>query len=128
VYLAVASAMRDSIILIPFRDEIELRIQAGQSQKEIMSWLASKGIIAGRITYAKFCREEGLRRKTTVPATDPALVEAIDHEFHYTSDDNTTIVNRLQTRGIPTTANQVREVRITNNWRQRNETPAEKEH
>jgi hypothetical protein len=65
--------MRDSIILTPFRDEIELRIRAGQSQKKIMSWLASKGVIAGRTTYTKFCREEGLRRKTAVPATDPAI-------------------------------------------------------
>jgi hypothetical protein len=55
-------------------------------------------------------------------------VEAVDHEFHYTSDDNRTIANRLQTRSISTTANQVGEVRIANNWLQRNETPAEKEH
>jgi hypothetical protein len=120
--------MRNSITLTSFRDEIELRIQAGQSQKKIISWLASKGVIAGRTTYTKFCREEGLRRKTAIPTTDSALIEAVDHEFHYTSNDDGTIANRLQTRGIPITANQIREVRIANNWRRRNKTPAKKEY
>jgi hypothetical protein len=42
-----------------------------------------------------FYREEGLRRKTTISITDLILIEAVDYEFYYTSNDDDIIVNKL---------------------------------
>jgi hypothetical protein len=46
-------------------------------------------------------------------------VSAVEAAFHTTQHDDETIAHNITTQGIPTTRNQVKEVRLANSWRRR---------
>jgi hypothetical protein len=109
-----AGAMPNNAIdLGPHREEIERRILIQkQSQKEILSWLAGRGIICTRMTLSRYCKSWGVRKNTTSSATDPALLEGIRLAFDTTFDNDETIAKKLAAQGIHTTRNQVEKIRL----------------
>jgi len=107
------------INLEPFRAQIELRIAAGQTHAKIREWLATEGIQIGRNAFSQRCVAWEASRYTRTPATDPSLAAAIDTAFHTSEHDDSTIARNITAQGIPTTRNQVEEVRLAHGWLRR---------
>jgi hypothetical protein len=110
------------INLEPFRAQIELRIAAGQTHAKIREWLATEGIQIGRNAFSQRCVAWEASRHTRTPAIDPALVAAIDTAFHTSEHDDSTIARNVTAQGIPTTRNQVEEIRLAHGWLRRGST------
>jgi hypothetical protein len=102
-----------------FRERIELRITSGQTHNEIRRWLATNGVFVSKNTLSTRCVTWEASRRSRTAASEPALVSAIEAAFHTTQHDDETIARNITTQGIPTTRNQVKEVRLTNSWRRR---------
>jgi hypothetical protein len=107
------------INLDPFRHEIELRIAAGDTHTQIRDWLATRGVHISKNVFSKRCVAWAVTRRTITPATDPALVSAIEAAFHTTQHDDATIATNIIAQGISTTRNQVEEIRLAHGWRRR---------
>jgi hypothetical protein len=58
-------------------------------------------------------------RRTTTVASDTDLVSEIDMAYHTTHHSDRTIADNITARGIPTTMNQVKEIRLAHGWRRR---------
>jgi hypothetical protein len=110
---------RPRIDLDAFRDEIERRIAQKHTHPQILSWLAGKGVIISKNTFSSRIVAWDASRRTRTAAQNPALVAAIDTAFHTTSHNDLTIAENITSQGIPTTRNQVEEIRLTHGWRRR---------
>src|SRR5256885_13475975 len=66
------------INLDPFRAQIELRIAAGQTHAKIREWLARDGMQIGKKSFSQRCVAWEASRYTRKPATDLALLAAIN--------------------------------------------------
>lgn len=108
-----------SINLDPFRNEIELQVAAGNTQTQIWEWLSTRGISVSKNTLQKriIAWDAGLQTKTSV--LDPELIPAINTAFHKTQHDDQTIARDITSQGIPTTQNQVKDIRLAHGWRRR---------
>jgi hypothetical protein len=95
-----------------FRKQIELRVANGQIHNEIRRWLATN-------TLSTRCVAWEASRRSRTAASEPALVSAIETAFHTTQHDDEAIARNVTAQGIPTTRNQVKEIRLANNWRRR---------
>ena len=107
--------------LDPFKAEIQDRIAAGESQKDVRRWLAAKGVQIHRNTLSTRLLEwQGT--STQVPSIDATLVAEVDSAFHTTHHDDQTIADNIAASGIPTTHRQVKRIRLTQGWRRRGNT------
>ena len=105
-----------------FRARIEQRIAAGETHTQIRRWLATEGIKISKNIFSKRCVAWEASRRTRTPATDPALVSEIDTAFHTTYHDDQMIARNITAQGLPTTRNQVEEIRLAHGWlRRRND-------
>lgn len=112
---------RPQIDLDLFKAEIQLRITAGESQKDVRRWLAAKGVQIHRNTLSTRLLEwQG--KSTQVASTDAALVTEVDSAFHTTHHDDHTIADNITTSGIHTTHRQVKRIRLAHGWRRRGDT------
>lgn len=103
---------RPRIDIDRFREEIERRIMVEkQRHVDIITWLATQGCTTTKQTLLRRCRDWGASRRPTVSSNDPALIAAIQEQFSTTFDNDTTISNTLNARGIHTSPNQVNEIR-----------------
>lgn len=110
---------RASIDLEPFRDEIQYRIEAGDTQTQIREWLVTKGISIGKTVFSERIISWKIGRRTQTSANHPILTSAIKTAFHTTQHDDQAIAHIITTQGIFTTANQVKEIRSAQGWRRR---------
>ena len=107
--------------LDPFKAEIQDRIAAGESPKDVRRWLAAQGVQIHRNTLYKRLQEwQG--PSTQVPSLDATLVAEVDSAFHTTHHDDQTIAHNITASGIPTTHRQVKRIRLTQGWRRRGNT------
>lgn len=81
--------------------------------------MATNGVIVSKNTLSTRCVAWEASRRSRTAASEPALVSAIETAFHPTQHDDETIARNVTAQGIPTTRNQVREIRLANNWRRR---------
>ena len=102
-----------------FREQIELRVANGQTHNEIRRWLATNGVMVNKNTLSTRCIAWEASRRSRTATAEPALVSAIEAAFHTTQHDDETIARNITAQGIPTTRNQVKEVRLVNGWRRR---------
>jgi hypothetical protein len=104
-----------------FKAEIQDRIAAGESQKDVRRWLAAKGVQIHRNTLSTRLLEwQGT--STQVPSIDATLVAEVDSAFHTTHHDDQTIADNITAAGIPTKHRQVKRIRLTQGWRRRGDT------
>jgi hypothetical protein len=103
-----------------YRERIERRVASGQTHKEIRRWLAiEEGVLVSKNTLSTRCVAWKANRHSRTAASEPALVSAIETAFYTTQHDDETIAYNITAQGTPTTRNQVKEVRLANNWRRR---------
>lgn len=81
--------------------------------------LSTRGISVSKNTlqWRLIAWEAGRQTRTSV--NDHALISAIDAAFHATQHDDQTIAQNLTGQGIPTTQNQVKDIRWAHGWRRR---------
>jgi hypothetical protein len=103
---------RPPIDIDRFRVEIERRVLIEkQRHKDIVKWLEKQGCTITQQTLLRRCRDWGASRRPTVSSNDPVLIAAILEQFSTTFDNDTTISNTLNARGIHTSPNQVNDIR-----------------
>jgi len=102
-----------------FRDRIERRLRNMETHQQILDWLHSEGHSISRRTLLRRLKRWNISTRSTTAGTDATLITAIRDEFHSTNSNDSTIAATLTTNGIPTTANQVQEVRLRHGWRRR---------
>lgn len=107
---------RASIDLELFRDEIQYRIEAGDTQTQIRKWLVTKGISIGKRVFSERIVFWKIGRRTRTSANHPILISAIKTVFHTTQHDDQGIAHIITTQGIFTTANQVKKIRLAQGW------------
>jgi hypothetical protein len=110
---------RSAIGLEGFRDEIERRIALRHTHRQILSWLAGNGLIISKNTLSSRVMAWNASRRTRTAANTPALVAAINTAFYTTSHNDVAIAENITAQGIPTTPNQVEEIRLNHGWRRR---------
>ena len=111
------------IDLDPFKAEMQNRIAAGESQKDVRRWLAAKGVQIHRNTLSTRLQEwQWTPTQVQVPSIDATLVAEVDSAFHTTHHDDQTIADNIAASGIPTTHRQVKRIRLTQGWRRRGNT------
>jgi hypothetical protein len=103
---------RPRIDLDTYRDEIERRIAQKHTHPQILSWLAGKGIIINKNTFSSRIIDWDTSRRTRTAGTNTTLIEAVEIVFHTTNYNNQTIADNINAQGIPTTRNQVEEIRL----------------
>jgi hypothetical protein len=103
---------RSAIDLEGFRDEIERRIALRHTHRQILSWLAGNGLIISKNTLSSRVVAWNASRRTRTAANTPALVAAIGTAFHTISYNDGIIAENITAQGIPTTFNQVEEIRL----------------
>lgn len=108
-----------------FREEIERRIANHDTQTQIRSWLARNGLTVSKNTLSKRVVAWEASRSTRIAPSQPALVSAIEAAFHTTYHDDGEIAANITAQGLPTTRNQVKEIRLAHNWRRLNQTDAQ---
>ena len=114
------------IDLDPFKAEMQNRIAAGESQKDVRRWLAAKGVQIHRNTLSTRLQEwQWTPTQVQVPSIDATLVAEVDSAFHTTHHDDQTIADNIAASGIPTTHRQVKRIRLTHGWRRRGDTGVE---
>ena len=106
-----------------YRNEITFRIMTlKQKHKDIIKWLESEGTYIEKRTLIRRCKTWGVSRRAT--AALPDILNQINVEFHSTTDRDEDIAKTLNTtlnaHGVKTTANQIKEVRLEQGWRHRN--------
>ena len=69
-----------------------------------------EGVSIGKTAFSEQVLSWGINRSTTIPATNSALISAIETAFHTTQHDDQMIAQNITTSGIPTTQNQVKEI------------------
>jgi hypothetical protein len=107
--------------LDPFKAEIQDRIAAGESRKDVRRWLAAQGVQIHRNTLYKRLQEwQG--PSTQVPSLDATLVAEVDSAFYTTHHNDQIIAHNITASGIPTTHRQVKRIRLTQGWRRRGNT------
>jgi hypothetical protein len=116
---------RTPINLDPFQHQIQLRIAAGETHTQIHRWLATEGIQISKNIFSKRYVAWEVSRRTRTPATDPVLLSEIDSAFHTTHHDDETIARNITAQGLPTTPNQVQEIRLTRGWLRRGNNDAQ---
>jgi hypothetical protein len=102
-----------------FRDEIERRITDRQTQDQILSWLATQGVNVSKNTLSSLYVAWGVSRHTRTVASEADLVSAIYAAYHSTNHSDQIIADNVTAQGIPTTTNQVKEIRLAHGWRRR---------
>lgn len=112
---------RPSINLDEYRDEIKRQVSIGQTQSQIRAWLARNGVTLSKNTLSSCLIAWGASQSTRADPNDPSLINAIQAAFHTTRHNDETIANNLQAQRFDTTTNQVREIRIAQNLRRRND-------
>jgi hypothetical protein len=110
---------RPRIDLDAYRDEIERRIAQKHTHPQILSWLAGKDLIISKNTLSTRIAAWDASRRTRTAGTNTTLIEAVDIAFHTTNHDDQTITDNINAQGIPTTRNQVEEIRLRHGWRRR---------
>jgi hypothetical protein len=111
---------RTTVNLELFRTGIEHRLLTlKESREDVVRWLATQGISITSKTLQLRCKEWGMGRHTAIPASDSTLIAEIECAFNTTFDNDETIAQKLNSRGLQTTPNQVKEIRLKNNWRRR---------
>jgi hypothetical protein len=110
---------RPSIELDHFCHETERRIGARHTQSQIQTWLASQDCRISRNTLSSRINAWEASRHSRTPDSDTALLAAIESEYYNTHHDDRAIAEAIVTQSIYITQNQVRRLRITNNWRHR---------
>jgi hypothetical protein len=106
-----------------FRDEIECRIANNSTQDQILSWLARQGVTVSRNTLSSRCIAWETSRYTRTVPSDTDLISAIDTAFHTTCHSDQTIADNITAQEIPTTMNQVKDIRLVHGWRRRGNNP-----
>jgi hypothetical protein len=102
-----------------FRDEIERRIASKHTHRQIRSWLAGEGLIVSKGTLQSRCIAWEATRRTRTAGTNATLIEAVEIAFHTTDHSDQTIADNITTTGLPTTRNQIKEIRLNHGWRRR---------
>jgi hypothetical protein len=110
---------RPRVDLDTFRDEIERRIASKHTHRQIRSWLAEEGLTVSKGTLQSRCVAWETTRRTRTAGTNTTLIEAVESVFHTTNHGDRTIADSVAAQGIPTTCNQVGEIRLKNGWRRR---------
>ena len=70
-------------------------LAAGETHTQVRQWLATEGIQISKNAFSKRCVAWETSRRTKTPATDPALVSAIDTDFHTTHHDDDIIARTI---------------------------------
>jgi hypothetical protein len=107
---------RPAVDLEGFRNEIERRIKAHHTQTEILSWLANQGCRISRNTLSARVNAWEASRQSRTPDSDVALLAAVELAYNTTHDDDEAIAAAIVSQGIHTTQNQVKRLRLANNW------------
>jgi hypothetical protein len=102
-----------------FRDEIERRIASKHTHRQIRSWLAGEGLVISKGTLQSRCVAWETTHRTRTAGTNSTLIEAVESAFHTTNHSTQTIADNTTAQGIPTTRNQVEEIRLKNGGRRR---------
>lgn len=110
---------RLKINLEPYRHEIESQIESGNTQTEIREWLSTKGIHISKNAFSRQISRWKISRRTFTPAKNALLISAIKRAFHTTKYDDETIAQYISSQGIPTSQNQVKEIRLAQGWQRR---------
>jgi len=110
---------RPRIDLDAYRDEIERRIAQKHTHHQIRGWLAGRGVNISKTTFSLQMVAWDASRRTRTAGTNAALIEAVERAFHTTNHSDQMIADNITAQGIPTTRNQVEEIRLKNGWRRR---------
>jgi hypothetical protein len=110
---------RPPIDLDPFRNEIKQRLNQHHTQAQIRTWLASRGIQISKNTLSARVLAWEASTHSRTEDSDPALLAAIESEFHTTHHDDGAIAQAITAQGLHTTERQVKRLRLTHGWRWR---------
>jgi hypothetical protein len=102
---------RAAVDLDRFRQQIEKRLLVDhQTQKDVVNWLKTEGISVTIDLLKARCKEWGLSRRDA--AEDPNIIDRIYERFHTTTENDSTIANRLGDEGLSISARQVKRARL----------------
>ena len=102
-----------------FRDEIERRLAQGHTQSQIRNWLAARGVRVSKNTLSTRIVSWKASRHSRTADSNPALLAAIETEYHTTHHDDRAIAEAITAQGLHTTERQVKRLRLANGWRHR---------
>lgn len=102
-----------------YQDEIEHQISIGNSQTQILTWLAAKNIGISRNTLSRRLNEWNVNRYSQTASVNATLVSAVKEVFHTTDQNNDTIAQNIINQGISTSSRQVKKVRLEHDWQRR---------
>ena len=117
---------RPKVDLSAWQNDIKQRITQGQSQHDILLWLAKEGIKVSRGTLRAILRlwgTESDRSRLRTSRQDSSLPIAIHNLWSQQQLDDTQIVETLTARGIALSTRQVRDIRLEHKWHRRNDNP-----
>src|SRR3954453_11693082 len=99
------------------KDEIGRRVlEEHDTHDQLLSWLEGQGVSIKKSTLIRRCKEWGFTRRAQQPVT-PQLVERIEELFRTTFLTDLEIATHLlKEDSLFTSPNQVKEIRIANNW------------
>ena len=109
-----------------WRGAIEQRIMEGQTQHEILSWLAGEGIIVSQRTFKRILQAWGTQSNYTrlrIHLQDPSIPTAVHDLWSRDQLSDTQIAEVLTARGIALSTLQVQEIRLKYKWHRRNDNP-----
>jgi hypothetical protein len=69
---------RPRVDLDALRDEIERRIAQKHTHRQILSWLAGKGVIVSKNTFSSRMVVWDVSRRTRTAGTNATLIEAVE--------------------------------------------------
>jgi Clr5 domain len=103
------------------RDVITKKVVEGAPHKEIMQWLAERGIVCNIRTLKRSLQQWGVSSTQTIARSGrQQLVEAINDLCHRFDLDDSTISAILNAQELYTTPAQVKRIRLEQGWRHRN--------
>ena len=86
-----------------YRDEIERRLAQRHTQSRIRNWLISRGVNISKNTLSKRIVAWEASKRTRIADSDPALLAAIETEYHTTHHDDRVIAEAITARDLHTT-------------------------
>ena len=109
-----------------WRGAIEQRIIEGQTQHEILSWLAEEGIIVSQRTFKRILQAWSTQSNSTrlrIRLQDPSIPTAVHDLWSRDQLSDAQIAEVLTARGTALSTLQVQEIRLKHKWHRRNDNP-----
>ena len=121
---------RPKIDLNNWRTLIEQRLNEGQTQHDVLLWLADEGIRVSKDTLRANLRQWGVRSNLSrfrISRQDDSLPTMIHSLWSRQQLDDTQIAETLTARGTALSTRQVRDIRALYKWHRRNNNPEAQE-